>query len=1398
MSVYAPTLTYAETTEGQMTLTPNHPENNVSSFLRSATSCGEFGGGGGASSRSPRYAKSTNRRRHRLDDDDEDEDEYGDDDDDDDSSAASGNSFDDARYDRRGSRSRHSTVMADETREGAPTSDSYCHPRGSPRNPRGGEQDFDTDPTELFAAIHSRSWKKAQSSVRRDPDQASIWIYRLDDEQNKKTNGSDTPNDDDNADNADNAAAIEPQRPIKWRTLPLHAAVLFRAPPKLLRALLKANPLAACHRDDRNMLPLHLAIKTGTNKATVRTLLDAYPQALDERDDQGLLPLDLAKTSTSPYRRAYLNAWTEYYYKLHRECDFDTNPTELYQYLMDREWEKTSSSKQSKDDNGGGKDGKAKGKGSRRDISKVLTQADAATWVSRREPRTDENGSGEMRWRMLPLHASILFQAPDSIIMAILNAHLEAAQGADDSGMLPVHVALAKRCSETVLNALLRAYPQSMTVQDGRGNLPIDVARKSKSLHREAYIEALERNVAFYMLEEECDFDANPTSLYLSIEDGNWDVAEHLARNCPEEVRTWVSKREMIKSKKKKTTTKPQTQTKKDGKDKKSDEEDEDEPAGHKETKVKWRMLPLHAALLFTAPTDTIRALVQSYPDGCSCKCSPEKMLPAHIAIKNELPVEVVELLLMYYPDCLIDADVKGRTVFTLTETSKNPGLRAGYMGALDRGPMYWKRLREAQEQGGYESVGDEDYDAGGGAGISGIGTNLTSTALASHDYAEYGEEDLATPIDMKARVQSNVRAARAMDENGILLPPTLTPGRVAAVGASAAAALAAANYIHQQQMKGSHVQPQQQPEYYTTSPTQGIHGGDCSDEANFPGKKEQGTISQYLSRSLSNISPSKKRKDSKFIGKELVGVPQGSFDVSKIKTRAASPPPHARKGVYPSGSAAKNRSSSAKRLRQKVSKVLRSASRSKSRQRSEVERDTALHAAPTYSEQRAMTPSNQFAAPTNGYAQQQHQARSGGNGVPLMTGIVAAGVAATSITGGGAVMAQQNLQNPQLTAQQQVQAARASAEGGAMAPTPTRNGVIAPESINVGQPDEIQNVVSDLTDPYKPKVAPESILKPQKRGLGYSPSADANEDAAEGPAEAPVYNGTPATEDIEDRPIVSPGAMLAKQEQKEMAAPATHRLVMKSGLKGSKGAAGGMARQRFSTPSRSSRKKDQAAIEREAAQYAATARNRSAVSGTSAGVLRSGLKDKKKANKKNRDSSQDETPKTRGNGKYSSRMAAANQKGARLNTVSTLTGNPSMVSRDTLQDVQQTMNLLNPNAGTNGMATNADLLSRIGPVGYPSSYQTGPVRDLSTAQSMDSTGSSITGSTRTARGVNRLEQAVDDVVDAMGEAIFDSKLMNGIASMLGGNEKSHKKADDETATYASSFHLNEIGPQKR
>ena len=209
--MYGPTLTYAETTEGQMTLTPGHPEHNndhVSSFLRGAASCGDFGGASRSAGYNRKSSSSTDRRRHRLgdsedvEDDIDDDDEYDNDDDD-------GSSFDEARYDRRGSRSRLST-LADETREGAPTAltaDSFNTRNDSPRNGHrnGGEQDFDADPTELFAALHSRNWTVASAALRRDPDQASVWIYRLDDDDEAKSAAKGN----DNGDN-DNASAVEP------------------------------------------------------------------------------------------------------------------------------------------------------------------------------------------------------------------------------------------------------------------------------------------------------------------------------------------------------------------------------------------------------------------------------------------------------------------------------------------------------------------------------------------------------------------------------------------------------------------------------------------------------------------------------------------------------------------------------------------------------------------------------------------------------------------------------------------------------------------------------------------------------------------------------------------------------------------------------------------------------------------------------------------------------------------------------------------------------------------------------------------------------------------------------------------------------------------------------------
>eukprot|EP00567_Pseudictyota_dubia_P005644 CAMPEP_0197445870 /NCGR_PEP_ID=MMETSP1175-20131217/10978_1 /TAXON_ID=1003142 /ORGANISM="Triceratium dubium, Strain CCMP147" /LENGTH=158 /DNA_ID=CAMNT_0042976903 /DNA_START=122 /DNA_END=594 /DNA_ORIENTATION=- len=75
----------------------------------------------------------------------------------------------------------------------------------------------------------------------------------------------------------------------------------------------------------------------------------------------------------------------------------------------------------------------------------------------------------------------------------------------------------------------------------------------------------------------ECDFDKNPTKLYLLIQDKKWDEAARRSSESPPEAYTWVSRRE------------------RDG-------------------KLRWRLLPLHAAIIFKAPERLVEALLCAYP----------------------------------------------------------------------------------------------------------------------------------------------------------------------------------------------------------------------------------------------------------------------------------------------------------------------------------------------------------------------------------------------------------------------------------------------------------------------------------------------------------------------------------------------------------------------------------------------------------------------------------------------------------------------------------------------------------------------------------------------------------------------------------------------------------------
>mmetsp|Transcript_2738 Transcript_2738/g.4170 ORF Transcript_2738/g.4170 Transcript_2738/m.4170 type:complete len:608 (+) Transcript_2738:101-1924(+) len=175
------------------------------------------------------------------------------------------------------------------------------------------EVDFERNPTGLYIAVHTKNWALALQRVGSYPNEAGIWVVRMDDDSNKSNSG--------NGMSSPRAKSIIPsfgKRPIRWRMLPLHAAVLFGAPIPVIKAIIKANPNACSSPDDQGMVPLHLAFRAGSVEDVVVTLLEAYPEAIELVDYKGRLPSMLVPKHSMNYAdtvaEAFIRGPSHYYW----------------------------------------------------------------------------------------------------------------------------------------------------------------------------------------------------------------------------------------------------------------------------------------------------------------------------------------------------------------------------------------------------------------------------------------------------------------------------------------------------------------------------------------------------------------------------------------------------------------------------------------------------------------------------------------------------------------------------------------------------------------------------------------------------------------------------------------------------------------------------------------------------------------------------------------------------------------------------------------------------------------------------------------------------------------------------------------------------------------------------
>eukprot|EP00581_Thalassiosira_minuscula_P001793 CAMPEP_0183744824 /NCGR_PEP_ID=MMETSP0737-20130205/65927_1 /TAXON_ID=385413 /ORGANISM="Thalassiosira miniscula, Strain CCMP1093" /LENGTH=1321 /DNA_ID=CAMNT_0025980477 /DNA_START=126 /DNA_END=4091 /DNA_ORIENTATION=+ len=169
--------------------------------------------------------------------------------------------------------------------------------------------------------------------------------------------------------------------------------------------------------------------------------------------------------------------------------------------------------------------------------------------------------------------------------------------------------------------------------------------------------------------DEERDYDENPTQLFMYLQQRAWGLALTQLKEHPDEARVWVYR----KSKPEKAPNVP-------------DADDHSKAMvvqhtalvvhdGNEMPKYRWKLLPLHAAIVLGAPTEIIQDIVRAYPNAAK-RTDERGSLPVHLAA-SRLDVDpegekVVLQLFGAYPDSIEMQDRKGRTPPELAKLARS------------------------------------------------------------------------------------------------------------------------------------------------------------------------------------------------------------------------------------------------------------------------------------------------------------------------------------------------------------------------------------------------------------------------------------------------------------------------------------------------------------------------------------------------------------------------------------------------------------------------------------------------------------------------------------------------------------------------------------------------------
>jgi len=441
--------------------------------------------------------------------------------------------------------------------------------------------DYDANPTLLYKFIEYKDWDEALQRCAVAPEEARTWVIRYEDYND--------------SDEITEASDYE-SKVIRWQMLPIHVAIVFNAPVKLVTAILHAYPIAIKKPDDRKMLPIHLSCRNLTNLNVAQFLVIKDTDTLTMTDYKGRTPLVILKE--------YREKNTE---RNDKESKVELkNRDVLIKMIMNKLGMKAPIREGSDSD-------------SEYSAGESTYNSDSETDDESLENRSTQDSSVISRNK-----------SGDSTF-SDNGQDLVVEQDSEDTAKSKSSILKNRSAKSSAQKSVQNAYNKHADVSSKSSKVDSTAKDYSVIPKERARKNYIQRNKKAIKPANEVDYDTKPSVLIKLIEKKMWTQAITRCADYPEEASTWMCRLQEVKT------------------------------AGATKKEVRWKILPIHSAIVLHSPVELIESLVDAYPQGLR-KGDDRDMLPLHMAFRLGASPETTAVLVDAYPDALKKRDSKGHT----------------------------------------------------------------------------------------------------------------------------------------------------------------------------------------------------------------------------------------------------------------------------------------------------------------------------------------------------------------------------------------------------------------------------------------------------------------------------------------------------------------------------------------------------------------------------------------------------------------------------------------------------------------------------------------------------------------------------------------------------------------